>query len=100
MLTSVLLFSSKFSKNSAAGLRALYFANNIFFPAVFLPSGLDTMQIYFHGGTFSPDFLSLHPSNQTATLICQQSEQLGLTPFAVLLGKCFFLFVSTISLSL
>lgn len=72
----------------------------IFFsPAVFLPSGLDTMQIYFHGGTFSPDFLSLHPSNQTATLICQQSEQLGLTPFAVLLGKCFFLFVSTISLS-
>lgn len=89
ILTSVLLFSSEVSKHSGAGLRASFFPNNTFFPIVFFPNGLDTMQLYFHRGIFPHDFLSLQPPNRTATSICQQSEQLGLTPSLAFLERRF-----------
>lgn len=90
VLTSVLLSSSQLQQAEHSRLCASYFANKFFFPTVFFPSGEDTMQIYFHKGSFPPDFLSLHPSNQTHTLTCQKSEQPELTPFSAFLGKCFF----------
>lgn len=87
MLTSGLLFSSQVQQNSVAAFLPQTLPT-IFFSHSFPPCGLDTMWIYFQGGTFPPDFRSLHPSNRAATWICQESE-LGLTPFSAFLGKGF-----------
>lgn len=103
VLTSVLLFSSEVQQRRALQLACLGLCQQSFscsfFPPVFLPSGLATMQIYFRGSTFPPDFLSLHPSNQNSHTDLPVIRATGAHPVLGVPREVLSLFVSTISLS-